>query len=106
MGGLWSPFFFSNYLYLLLYKEELTIIKIEQLKITNDNIWEILTSKDVYFVRFSKPKAKKSEGHKKETPSIPYGISFKNLGSNSISDVVELINSGEGAIVRVTNKDA
>lgn len=78
------------------------MMKIEQLQIRNDNVWDILSSNDVYLVRFSKSRSTKS----KEWKMTPYGLSFKNLGNASISEVVKLLESKEGAVVRVTIEES
>lgn len=77
-------------------------MKIEQLEIRNDNLWDILSSDDVYLVRFSKSRSSKTENWN----HVPYGLSFKNLGNISISEVVKLLESKEGAVVRVTTEES
>lgn len=81
-------------------------MKVTQLHPTNETMWEMLTRDDVYFVQFSEPKAKKSEGHKREMPSLPYGLSFKKVSNMSIHDVVELLEKGKAAIVEVKREES
>lgn len=81
-------------------------MKITQLNPTNETMWKALTKEDVYLVRFSEPKAKKSDGHKREMPSLPYGLSFKKVKSITVGELIELLESKEIAIVQVTREES
>lgn len=77
-------------------------MKVTQLNPTKDNMWEAITRENVYLVRFSESKAKRSDGRKREMPPYPYGLSFKSIGNTTVRDVVRILESGEAAIVEVT----
>lgn len=80
-------------------------MKIIQLNPTNDTMWDVLSRNDVYLVRFSEPKAKKTDGHKREMPPLPYGLSFRRVGNITVSELIELLNSKEVAIVQVMREE-
>jgi hypothetical protein len=78
------------------------IMTITQLNPTKENMWEAITQENVYLVRFSESKAKRSDGYRREMPSLPYGLSFKSVGNTTVREVIRILESGEAAIVKVT----
>lgn len=75
-------------------------MKLTQLNPTKENLWELLTREDVYLVRFSESRAKRSEGRREVSP-YPTGLSFKNVGKMTVNDLHENLNSGKAIIVEL-----
>lgn len=81
-------------------------IKIEQLDLTNENLLELLKDYNVYYVRVTlrELKAKSfSEEKRDEILEYPYGLGFSRLNMTKFRELFPLLESGEVAIVRVTN---
>lgn len=75
-------------------------MKIEQLDLYKENLLELLKDDDVYYVRVNFRSEKNSE----EVLPHPFGISFNRLNNAKFRDLIPMIESGEVAIVRVTQK--
>ena len=76
-------------------------MKLTQLNPTKENMWEVLTRRDVYLVRFSESRAKRSEGRREVSP-YPTGLSFKNVGKMTVNELSDLLSSGKAIIVELT----
>lgn len=79
-------------------------MKITQLELTNETALDVLIRDNVYVVRFSEQHGKRPM---KTVPSSnPYGISFKNIKSLSVKEIVELVQSKKAALVEVIMEES
>ena len=76
-------------------------MKLTQLEVNEENLWKVLMDTNVYLVKFSEPKTKKEDGHKREMPKLPYGLSFKQLKSISVGELSELLRNNKAVIVKI-----
>ena len=75
-------------------------MRITQLEVTKDTLWDVLSREDSYLVRFTNSRAKRKDGTPKVS-SYPSGVSFRHVPDLTVREVLDLVNSGKAAIVSV-----
>lgn len=76
------------------------MMKIEQLVWGECDLLELLKDDNVFYVRVNYRSDKNSD----EILPHPYGIGFSRLNMAKLRDIIPSLESGEMAIVRVTDK--
>lgn len=79
-------------------------MKIVQLDLNKETALDILVKDNVYIVRFSEQRGTRAT-NRRVMPSHPYGISLKHIKNLSVKEIVELVQSGEAALVEVTMEE-
>lgn len=79
-------------------------MKIVQVNLTKENALDVLVRDNIYLVRFSEQHGRRGNTSKISS-THPYGISFKNIKNLCVKEIVELVSSGNAALVEVTTEE-